>query len=168
MGKLSSWKTASGNNIWTTGCTWLRNISMWSLAVIWPFRVIIGPVAYPGIFFWGGGGVQQIPLRAERMGSGGSSPKSGVPLYLQMSKTLILFRLLCCIFHRTGNLAQLCQNFWISGVPNAPNPAPLGTPLYRTSRIPRYCCTNYHRSTSMFHSWNQAFRITDFLSVLQM
>ena len=33
---------------------------------------------------------------------------------------------------------------------------------YRTSIIPRYCPT-HHRSVSMFHSWNQAFRIIDFL-----
>ena len=30
---------------------------------------------------------------------------------------------------------------------------------FRTSRIPRYCCQNHHRFTSMFHRWNQAFRI---------
>jgi len=34
---------------------------------------------------------------------------------------------------------------------------------YRTSRIPRYCCPNHHRSGSMFHSWNQAFRIIGYL-----
>ena len=27
----------------------------------------------------------------------------------------------------------------------------------------RYCCPNHHRSGSMFHSWNQAFRIIGFL-----
>ena len=32
---------------------------------------------------------------------------------------------------------------------------------YSTSRIPRYCCPNHRRYASMFHSWNQAFRITD-------
>ena len=30
---------------------------------------------------------------------------------------------------------------------------------FRTSRIPRYCCPNHHRFTSIFHSWNQTFRI---------
>jgi len=30
---------------------------------------------------------------------------------------------------------------------------------YRTTRIPWYCCPNHHRSASMFHSWNQTFRI---------
>ena len=34
---------------------------------------------------------------------------------------------------------------------------------YRTSRIPRYSCPNHHRSISIFPSWNQAFRILDFL-----
>ena len=30
---------------------------------------------------------------------------------------------------------------------------------FRTSRIPRYCCPNHHRFTSMFNRWNQALRI---------
>ena len=34
---------------------------------------------------------------------------------------------------------------------------------YRTSGIPWCCCPNHHRSASMFHSWNQAFRIIGFL-----
>jgi hypothetical protein len=36
MGGLSSCKTASlfGNNIWIMGCTWLPNLSMYSLAII--------------------------------------------------------------------------------------------------------------------------------------
>jgi hypothetical protein len=31
------------------------------------------------------------------------------------------------------------------------------------SIMPRYCCPGRHRSASMFHSWNQAFRIISFL-----
>jgi hypothetical protein len=34
---------------------------------------------------------------------------------------------------------------------------------YRISRISRYCCSNHHRSTFMFHSWNETFRIIGFL-----
>jgi len=34
---------------------------------------------------------------------------------------------------------------------------------YKTTRIPRNCCPNDHRSASMFHSWNQTFRIIGFL-----
>jgi hypothetical protein len=34
---------------------------------------------------------------------------------------------------------------------------------YRTSRIPKYCCQNRYRSVSIFHSWNQVFRIINFL-----
>ena len=30
---------------------------------------------------------------------------------------------------------------------------------YRTSRIPRYCCPNHHRSASMFHCWSNAFKM---------
>jgi hypothetical protein len=32
-----------------------------------------------------------------------------------------------------------------------------------TSIMLRYCCPGRHRSASIFHSWNQAFRITGFL-----
>jgi hypothetical protein len=34
---------------------------------------------------------------------------------------------------------------------------------YGTSILPRYCCLFRHRSASIFHSWNQAFRIIKFL-----
>jgi hypothetical protein len=44
-------KTASllANSIWTTGCTWLPKMSTQPLAVIQPFRVIIGPAEYQHI-----------------------------------------------------------------------------------------------------------------------
>ena len=29
--------------------------------------------------------------------------------------------------------------------------------------MPKYCCPNLHRSATIFHSWNQAFRIMGFL-----
>jgi hypothetical protein len=32
-----------------------------------------------------------------------------------------------------------------------------------TNRIPWYCCPNRHRTSLMFHYWNQAFRIVGFL-----
>jgi hypothetical protein len=44
------------------------------------------------------------------------APSQEVPLNLQMSETRILVRVLECIFHGTGNSAQLCQNFGISGL----------------------------------------------------
>ena len=34
---------------------------------------------------------------------------------------------------------------------------------YGTSRIPKYCFSDRHRSAFVFHSWNQAFRILGFL-----
>ena len=34
---------------------------------------------------------------------------------------------------------------------------------FGTSTMPRYCCPARHRSATIFHSWNQAFRIIDFL-----
>jgi len=48
MGELSSRNTVSllGDNIWTTGYTWLPKTSTQSLAVIRPFGVIIGPAEY--------------------------------------------------------------------------------------------------------------------------
>jgi hypothetical protein len=45
-----SWKTAPlfRNNVWIVGCTWLSNLSMYvySLAVIWPSRAIMGTVPW--------------------------------------------------------------------------------------------------------------------------
>jgi len=35
--------------------------------------------------------------------------------------------------------------------------------IQRTSRIPRYFCLNYHRTISLFHSWNQVCRTIGFL-----
>jgi hypothetical protein len=48
MGTLSSWETASlfGNIVWIMGCTRLVNLSTYSLAVIWLWRVITGPAEY--------------------------------------------------------------------------------------------------------------------------
>jgi hypothetical protein len=48
MGALASWRTASlfRNNVWIIRCTWLPNLSMHPLAVIWSSRVIIGPTEY--------------------------------------------------------------------------------------------------------------------------
>jgi hypothetical protein len=46
-GALSSWKTSLfWNNTWIMGCTWLPNLSTYSLAVIQPWRVIMGPTEY--------------------------------------------------------------------------------------------------------------------------
>jgi hypothetical protein len=48
LGALSSWKTASlfRNNIWIMGYIWLPNPSTYSLAVIWPWMVIMEPTEY--------------------------------------------------------------------------------------------------------------------------
>jgi hypothetical protein len=42
MGALSSWKTASlfRTNVWIMGCTWLLNLSTYSLSVIRSWKVI--------------------------------------------------------------------------------------------------------------------------------
>jgi hypothetical protein len=72
--------------------------------------------------FCSGGEVQQIQLRTEGRENGDLGPValySGVLLNLQSGSTLSNFRDVegCygCIFHGTGNSAQLCQNFGISG-----------------------------------------------------
>jgi hypothetical protein len=66
-------------------------------------------------FCSGKGSTNSVKDRGQReRGPGGGSPKSGVPLNLQMSEIRILIKLLRIIFHGTGNLAQLCQNFGMS------------------------------------------------------
>jgi hypothetical protein len=51
MGELMSWKTVLlfGSNVWIMGCTWLPNFYTYSLAVIRPWRVIVGPMEYHNI-----------------------------------------------------------------------------------------------------------------------
>jgi hypothetical protein len=48
LGALSSCKTASlfRYNVWIIGCTWLPNLSTYSLAIIRPWRIIMGPREY--------------------------------------------------------------------------------------------------------------------------
>jgi hypothetical protein len=47
IGAFFSWKTASSfGNVWIMGCTWLPNLSTYSLAVIQPWKVIMGPTEY--------------------------------------------------------------------------------------------------------------------------
>jgi hypothetical protein len=60
-------------------------------------------------------GVQQIQLRTEGRENGDLGAVAVVPLNLQMSETHILLGCYRYIFHRTGNSAQLCKNFGISG-----------------------------------------------------
>jgi hypothetical protein len=57
------------------------------------------------------------------------TPKSGVPLNLQMSETRILIRLLWIIFLGNGNSAQLCQNLGFGGGGGVKPPHPHGTQL---------------------------------------
>jgi hypothetical protein len=89
-------------------------------------------VAYPGILFrWAGGGsTNSFEDRGQReRGLGVVDPQSGVPLYLQMSETRILIRLLRMHFPRN------CE-FGLSF-------APLGTPL--VSDYLANCCWNSYR-----------------------
>jgi hypothetical protein len=51
IGALPLWKTTSffRKNIWIMGCTWLPNLSTYSVPVIQPWRVIMGPTEYHDI-----------------------------------------------------------------------------------------------------------------------
>jgi hypothetical protein len=69
----------------------------------------------PGNFFWGGG-VQQIQLRTEgRENSdlGVVATSQGFCSICKWVKPVFLLGCYRCIFHRTWNSAQLCQNFRI-------------------------------------------------------
>jgi hypothetical protein len=73
-------------------------------------------VAYPGIFF---GGVQQIQLRIEGTENGNLgavAPTQGFHSICKWMKPIFWLGCYGCIFHGTGNSAQLFQNFEISGV----------------------------------------------------
>jgi hypothetical protein len=48
VGGIAVWENCIvvRNNVWIMGCTWLPNLSTYSLAVILPWRVIMGPTEY--------------------------------------------------------------------------------------------------------------------------
>jgi hypothetical protein len=81
-------------------------------------------VAYPGIFFGGRG--QQIQLRTEGRENGdlgAVAPSRGFHSICKWAKPVFWVGCYRHIFHGTGNLAQLFQNFGISGgVENPPPP----------------------------------------------
>jgi hypothetical protein len=97
-------------------------------------------------FFRGGGSSNSVEDRGQiERGSGGGSPLSGVPLYLQMGETRITIRLLRMCFPRNwefGSALSYLQNF---GVGEFEPPTPLPPPRYATDdkytitklRIPR-------------------------------
>jgi len=78
-----------------------------------------------------------------------------------------------CVYRKTVNLEKVIiirNNIWIIGctwltkiyhlIAGSNSTIPSN---YGTSRIPRYCCPYHYRSISMFHLWNQAFRIIGYL-----
>jgi hypothetical protein len=76
---------------------------------------IFGGGVYTGIFR--GGGVQQIKLRTEGRENGdrGSvAPSEGLHSLCKWMKPIFWLGCYGCIFHGTGNSAQLWQNFGIS------------------------------------------------------
>jgi hypothetical protein len=75
-------------------------------------------VAYPGIFSGWGGGVQQTQLRTEGRENedlGRQPPNQGFHPICKWMNPIFLLGFYGCIFHGTGNSAQLWQNFGISG-----------------------------------------------------
>jgi hypothetical protein len=85
----------------------------------------------PGIMSEAGGSTNSVDDRGQReRGSGGVSPPSqGFHSICKWVKPVSWLGCHGCIFHGTGNSAQLCQNFWISGewTPQTP-------PRYATAR----------------------------------
>jgi hypothetical protein len=81
-------------------------------------------------FFQGGFNKFSWGQTAERTGIWGQEPPSQwFHSICKCVKPVFLLGSYGCIFHRTGNLAGLCQNFWISGGGFEPPKPPLGTPL---------------------------------------
>jgi hypothetical protein len=91
-----------------------------------PFRLVSLRCKYysqhhssvPRNFFRWGGGVQQIQLRTEGRENGdlgAVAPSKGFHSICKWAKPVFWLGCYRCIFHRTGNLAQLFQNFGISG-----------------------------------------------------
>jgi hypothetical protein len=85
-------------------------------------------VAYPGTFRVRGFNKFSWGQRAERTGIWGRQPPSqGFRSICKWVKPVFWLGCYGCIFHGTGNSAQLCQNFGITGEGGVWTP--LGTPL---------------------------------------
>jgi hypothetical protein len=68
-------------------------------------------------FFGGGGPTNSVEERGQReQGLGALAPQSGVPLYLQMSETRILIRLLQMYFPRNWEFCSALSKVGISGL----------------------------------------------------
>jgi hypothetical protein len=98
--------------------------------------IITPPVAYPGIFF---GGVQQIQLRTEGRENGdlgAVAPSLGFHPICKWAKPVFWLGCYRCIFHGTGNLAQLFHTFGIFGGGGCtPQTPPLGTPVHTSLHV---------------------------------
>jgi hypothetical protein len=85
----------------------------------------------PRIFFSWGFNKFSWGQRAERTGIRGRLlPSQRLRSFCKWVKTVLLIDCYWCIFHGTGNLAQLCQTFWISRGGDKP-PKPLRYPTGR-------------------------------------
>jgi hypothetical protein len=93
------------------------------LSVGWGDQGQCEAVVYPGILFRGGVNKFSSGERAERTGNWGrQSLSQGFHSICKWVKPIFLLVCYRFIFHRTGNSAQLCQNFGILGVLNSPPP----------------------------------------------
>jgi hypothetical protein len=137
------------------GCLCLEGLSaegLWGGLLYWGhcrLRKEGSGTGIPRNFFEGGlcqefflMGVQQIQVSTEGRGNGALGalvpPSQGFHSICKWVKPIFSLGCYGCIFHGTGNSAQLCQNFGISGVLNPPNPL-----------IPRYA-TGLWRWASLF------------------
>jgi hypothetical protein len=113
------------------------------------YAYFVKAIAHSGVprNFFGGGGAKQIQLRTEVRENGvmgAVAPSHWFHSICKWLKSVFLLGCYGCIFHGTGNLAQLCQNFGISGGGglNPPNPPRYATdiPLFKD----KYVCSWIH------------------------
>jgi hypothetical protein len=116
-----------------------------------PRHIFRGGGVRPGIF---SGGFNKLNWgqRAERMEIWGRLPPSeGFHSICEWVKPVFWLGCYGCIFHGTGNLARLCQNFGIPGEFTPPNP--LVTPLVCSRPFSLDLC--YVHSMTFAERWNR-------------
>jgi hypothetical protein len=120
-------------------------------------------------FCSGGGSTNSVDNRGqrERRSGGGSPPSHGFRTIFKWVKPVFLLGCYGCIFHGTGNSAQLCQNFGISGGGGCEHPqTPLDTPLDGREPLPRFrpqACLQHAipATTSSNHSPSSSCQVKD-------
>jgi hypothetical protein len=112
-------------------------------------------------FFLGGGGFNKFSwgYGREHRSGGGSPPSQGFYSICKWVKPVFLLDCYICIFHGTGNSAQLChQNFGISGgggwtLQTTPSVRPW---LWRSYKV-KWICVNFIVKSMYFRTVNFKF-----------